>query len=417
MKVTLDPQDIPPLASIDDSDEKERRLWFDYLKSINDQRLQTNRSTGFTTYALLGVLAGLLYSFVPRIPDLCARPGALDASLISTVLSGDLIFFFSAVYFAFLAYCQGNEPARALPATKGRAMGFLLWVTTLIGSAFGGFHWWLALTVSLPNRFVKYSIAGIGTWWFVAMLGWLAVFDWSTRRSRALKIRPLMPHSFGAIFTDSKQMLGTAVFCFLQGLFSTTVLFTYLRKSKIRWLDSTATAAITLTVLAIVGILLLRGVQKTTSGGYESLQRDILLEKLSAKEIRARFIRDTLGGDVSAWLDELLSAAKSEDDRLRLVCVAVGKQLEEIKAINPSYQFERTSRASKAVAELEEPVREYRSRTDVLRRQLKQLIDANKAEQDQQALQQWLKDMRPKAEQAEDLLEFAERLLTELRQI
>jgi hypothetical protein len=71
----------------DDSPESfdERKLWFDYVKTLNERRLHSAQKSGLTAYGLLVLLGGLLYKFVPQVPLFLATP---DLPLVGVVTLG-----------------------------------------------------------------------------------------------------------------------------------------------------------------------------------------------------------------------------------------------------------------------------------------------------------------------------------------
>src|ERR1700758_1416379 len=96
----------------------ERKLWFDYIKTLNERQLQRSQRSGITTYVLLATLLALLYRFGPQLPQFLSEPGNTTTGVTTFVL---LAIVVSSALMAILAigmYCAGDSEFRAAPRSE-----------------------------------------------------------------------------------------------------------------------------------------------------------------------------------------------------------------------------------------------------------------------------------------------------------
>src|SRR5258706_9888938 len=95
------------LTESEGSDESsdERKLWFDYIKTLNERRLHSAQRSGLTAYGMLVVLAGLLYKFFPEVPHFVATPGIMRVSMITLGLELAVVGWYAATFGSFFLYC------------------------------------------------------------------------------------------------------------------------------------------------------------------------------------------------------------------------------------------------------------------------------------------------------------------------
>jgi hypothetical protein len=98
-----DPMSMPDGASRP-GDYDERKLWFEFLKTVNDRHLQSAQRSGITSYVLVATILGLLYKFGPKFPSFYHGAGNLRSCGILFVLLGiglsSLLFILASVMIA-----------------------------------------------------------------------------------------------------------------------------------------------------------------------------------------------------------------------------------------------------------------------------------------------------------------------------
>ncbi len=332
-----------PTVNIDATTIDERKLWLEYLKSLNQRRLQSAQRSGLTSYALLATLAGLLYKFTPSVPKFLAAHDKLHASFVIFVLEADALIFFLSFLGSLLQYCTIEWERRAIPETKKR-IGFI--ASGVVYSsilALASFQAWVGSRLDFPNRFVKWSVIIIAALLVAQVLVPGIQETQKIRRARKHKIPA--PRFTSTPLVPGSSALAASILLIGLSILTVAALIVFMMKLAIDWVVPLTAASVSLSCLIICEVLFLRTLVRMGEGTYDTLERDILLDRLGVEEIRARFIRLTLGPDVATWLDELLNGLKSSHEALSVQFEASRRSIQEISAINSQYTIERSSRA------------------------------------------------------------------------
>src|SRR5260370_6657108 len=174
------------------NDSGERKLWLDYLKGLNDRRLQSARNSGLTNYALVALLGAALFWSIQRLPWLLSIPGAVHASMVSFVFAANAVLYCLLSYILLLYYCVGEIENRVRPEPQRRIQNTLLGITSLARMAFTLFQLWAGIRLMFPSRFTKWSVLGFGLWWALNIAYSIAKGAKTLRR--ALKSKIALPH-------------------------------------------------------------------------------------------------------------------------------------------------------------------------------------------------------------------------------
>ena len=220
-----------------------------------------------------------------------------------------------------------------------------------------------------------------------------------------------------SLFAPNWESLFALGFSLLIAILSLASLLIYLRRLQTDWTVPLGAASVFLTGFVICGALFNRVLNMASAGTYEALERDILLDQLDAKEIRARFIRHTLGPETSAWLDELLSSLKVEDDRMAKLCESARKRLEEANSIDLQYPAERKSRAKKILDELTSGIRGHKAQLENVQFQMEVFFQSHKTQREREALERWTSDLKVRTEDAKKIIQSARELLAQTNQL
>jgi len=82
-------------GTVMDDPAKERQIWLDYLGKVNDRALQRQRASGFTNWAIAGVVLALAYQGLNGIPALTTNPSSTPVHVVAlaTILNLPLLGF------------------------------------------------------------------------------------------------------------------------------------------------------------------------------------------------------------------------------------------------------------------------------------------------------------------------------------
>src|SRR5712691_3870501 len=138
------------------NDIDERKLWFDYIKTLNERQLHNSQRTGITTYVLVATLLGLVYRFGPQAPQFLIDYDKASVSATFFVFEAILFISVARIVIWLLAYCRGASEFRALTASHHAASRVVLGILTVIAIAFA----YLAIRVARSNP----SLSSFGKW-------------------------------------------------------------------------------------------------------------------------------------------------------------------------------------------------------------------------------------------------------------
>ena len=77
-----------------DSEKKINELWFEYIIKLNDRILKKHRYSGFTTWAICGLLCFLFYRILDQIPAII---NSKEIQFLTIVTTTNLINIFKAL--------------------------------------------------------------------------------------------------------------------------------------------------------------------------------------------------------------------------------------------------------------------------------------------------------------------------------
>jgi hypothetical protein len=315
-----------PILDPPASDESERRLWFDYLGRINDRQVRSRGSSGATSWALLGVLIAILYKTIPNISDLLSRPEDIKSTFVLSLLESDTILFFLIAYVALLSFYMGVVQTRVHTEQEVRLQWISHFVILTIQLTMAVGHFAAARRVVLGASHLKWFMASIGIMWSANFLSLARGFTGKLRRARRLKIAA--PWFKGAKVDPKQGSLILLGFCVTVATISSFGFFWYvliLRRSGADILFPFAASGYAIVILGILGALANKGIAIIATTSYDTLEREIVLERLSPAEIRTRFINQLIGLPAVDWLKDQTSA-------LRVVVVAGRETVDSVAA-------------------------------------------------------------------------------------
>jgi hypothetical protein len=338
------PVEVP---NLDAAEQFKRKLWLDYLSKINDRELQQNHLSGVTDWVLAGVLTAIAYRGVPLVPSLLRVPGLTHATAVMFTLEVNLLLFtmFAIVELLF-AKGSGEQP-RILPKERRPPLGRV----SLIGIVLAVCSFLLARDSSQP-LYIHYSAtAAAGFWMLLSIV--LAV---------ASPIQRYLKRKTGAelpIYTGMKTggtrvgvtimvavWVGALMFCY--ALIRHIV---YLQTLDSDWVTPLSTATQILVAMVIILTLYSRMALQTKRAGFLELERDVVLENLSADEIGQRFTAELVGSSMPEWIRLTAHKFKRCGERLTELTRDLQKSAEEIDSISPDFRHERAARADKSLTD------------------------------------------------------------------
>jgi hypothetical protein len=371
------------------SDEREqKRLWLDYIKTLNERRLQSAQRSGFTTYLVLAALAGVAYRFIPKLPSFLEIPGSVRSASTFLMLETDILFFAAGVLAMIATYCNQGMETRVIPEHRRRVTQFAVIILIFLVAVIAAGHLLVVWRLAPSSPWVRRGLITLCVFWFANLLAvtWKEIRmirkSVANRvpipRFSALEIEPTLFHSF----------LGIAMFG-LPGTVAGFSLVLYARSFSADWSLPWKAASTSLAFIGLAFYLLNRFALSIGQDSYFELERDVLLKDLSVEDIRTTFLRQFVGLDAAQWLDGLLSELKASNEDSKHSIELGRKQLSEIRGIDVTYLAERVSRAGKLVGERKIQNKKEKLQTGQLRFRLQLFFEIHLGPREREARAQW----------------------------
>lgn len=396
------------------SDKEDKKIWFDYIKTLNERRLQSAQRSGFSSYLLLVALAGIAYRFVPRLPSFMKTPGGVKEAAAFFLLETDFLYFALLVLATLTAYCAEGTENRIIPEHRRRVAQIFIAVAIVFVATLAVGHILVVWRFSPSNLWVRRGLTLFGFYWIlnIFVVVWKEVSK--IRKSLANKIP--IPRFTALQFEPTLlfSSVSTAIFGLLGGI-SGASLILYSRSLSPDWTQPWKAASVTLGFFVLSLYILNRWGLSIGEDNYLGLERDIILQDLSVDEIRTRFVEQLIGQDASQWLDGLLAELKASNESLEKFHGTARRQLQEIQGINPTYSAERLSRATKLVDELQKQTAKHKLQFGQFRFRLELFFDTYLGPKERQALSLWKREFSKTADDCLRIIEDGGKLVSEIR--
>jgi hypothetical protein len=353
--------EMPPEKPHPPAYDAERKIWFDYVVKLNDRSLQQTKVSGATTWGLLGVAVVILYKTVPLLPRLFSLPGILSSTSAMVLLETDAVLHLGAAFFYLLYYSIGGTEKRLLPRTAQRPRNIIFVASVVLMTALSFLHFLVSYKVSWAPS-VRRCLFGFGIVW-VANVG-VAIGKRIKTAQKARKQKVPVPAFTGfELGADFGALLMAAV-VFVAGIVPFCFLFMFLRRlnqASADWVTPLSLASHFVVLCGVLLVLFARAISHAPRAAYEALERAIVIENLSADEIRFRFVDQVLGPRAADWLRNLMKPIQEAEDQLAAMTESAKRGMAEIEAIDSQFPLERKGRAKKLSDGLHAALEEHKS--------------------------------------------------------
>ena len=377
-------QMVDPAPRPNDNDE--RRLWFDYVRTLNERQLSASQRSGVTTYVLLGTLVALLYRFGPQLPQFAAEPDQVRASLVLFVLLVVELTSFLIMIIVIGEYCAGDDEFRATPKTREALISGFYGAVAVVGVAFISLE--VRIAVSSTDHFRRYVLLAHAFWLLLCVAFPIVRYRQFAKKAKGLS-NPLP--RFNLFRQPPQANLVSAVLPLIWSVLGAICLGRYLETFSDYGIRPFKAAGIGLITISILVYLLLRFLADASQQKYFGLERDIVLNRMTPAEIRERYLRDLSGPDMAQWLDDALATLEARENHLQREYEAAQGKLREITSINSEYRAERKERAKSAASNLRKAIDDCISHYQVLTFQTEIFVGSYKTPEENEALKQRLK--------------------------
>jgi hypothetical protein len=351
--------------------EAERQMWVDYIGKLNDRALQRERASGFTTWAIVGVIALLVIHIISRLNVLTASSEALAIHILATTVALDLTLF-GMLAFESSHYSHQLSPEIRLKSKLHRSswplfdlLLCLAWlfivVLNLISATYAaryGLHVW------------SFWLSGI----FLAFLGLVyvcrAVLSYRKKRKQGADLPDL---AYSAMKDSIWTILQLVMFAFFV-IALVPAVEAIPRLTKPPHLDTLMWSLAVAASFYLGRLLLIRSAGASHDRFLERLERRIILHQLSAEEIRSEFCKEYLGETVRDWLTTVENETKTHYEQCQIAISDMETKIVELEGIDPNMRYEVLGRREEICSGLQDSFEKYMDHLDKTGNQMQHLM-------------------------------------------
>ncbi len=358
-------------------DSSRLEVWFAYIGRLNDRALNRQRASGFTTWAVAGVVAILFVKALAHLPTITTNREAAFAHLMAVTGSVNLLFFGGMLL--MLLSCMGtvSTEARLKSRLDRSSMPIVFSVLWVLFLTFGVAN--ISMALIAPIQLYRWPFWVLGVFFALNVLGYPASRIRSLVKHRK-HFRDLQDLSTPPFITSAKHRIAFCAVTLLLAVLG--VCIAAVPAVQALPLITTSSHVDTLTwSMCVAGVIFL-GVFlcfRIAAHRYDiflgQLERRIILESLAPDVIRTEFVREFIGEDVREWLAGAEANLKRLHDDFVQAASKAEEQFAELAKINRNMHFEITGRKKVICQELQTVVERYIEYAEKLQQQIEHLSD------------------------------------------
>jgi|GEM_PF-3949580 len=331
-----------------------------YISKLNDRNLNRQQASGFTIWAILGILAFLVLDLSEKIPSVYY---SIELKFYSIIILAMITDFLPLVFFIYSILILnstifGKRRFSSTVESKSEMLTlipfcFVLIVFSIINLEAAS----LVTTLNIsPWVFQVFAL-------YFGINGISPIIKKAYQFRKSLKAKTYYPEI--SWFSIKTRTIFSIVFT-IMAIISSFLLYLIIRDITIS-LEAAEISLIIKTDIEILAILILilflfNVINSSNRFDWlENLEREIYIDDLSEIEIKEKLEREYIGYDIFKWLskrEEILNKKVNEI----LTLLEDGKQkLDEIEKIDPKYQFEIVGKTDEIFTKLKRKSDEYRS--------------------------------------------------------
>jgi hypothetical protein len=397
-------------------DDRQKKLWFDYVKTLNERHLQAAQRSGVTNYLLVTALAALLFRYLPHLSYFLQSPDYPKGAVIFFVLQTDFFAFVALALITVSLYCAQGIEHRVFPEHRRRVSQIILGVMLVLTTSLAVAHVSILWRISPASQWVRRGLILLATYWLLNT-GVVA-------GKEGIKIRKSLKHKvpiprFSAPLLEPTLLISLISGCIygLMALVPAACLILYVKTLSTDWIEPWKAASVSLGFCFLVLYMLNRAAFTVGQNSYLELERDIVLQNLEVEEIRTRFVNQLIGPDAAQWLDDVLAEFTASNEVRKKNHESSRKQLQEIRQIDVAYSAERKARMEKVLKESHEVLDKHSQQLDQFRFRTKLFFEGYLGPKERKALEKWKLKFFAATEDATQISKDADDLISEIRAI
>lgn len=354
--------------------------WYQFISKINDRNLSRQSSSGFTSWALLGVMSIIFYKLIDRLiliskmTDNYLPVFIVWVTIISTII---LICIFLLIIFSIKVnlYLTPRLTANLSKKTKPLAM-MSFFITSFLWLVFS------ILSLCLNEINITWPFIIISFFFFMFCSGIIFdVFDSIVLRiSFGRKHKDVPTLSSVPIFTGKdkyKQLTFILVLVILQIFSFLFMVIGLLENDKYLNLDCIK-GAIELNILLILFIILTdKIIVSLKHAVLEDIETQVFIDQLPPEEIKKNFTENILGESTKEWIIKIKAEINKKIDDLMEIYENIENEMKVINQINKDYKHEIQIRKNDLYKKLELNFLDYESYMNCALEYFRRLLKQN----------------------------------------
>lgn len=354
-----------------------KKEWIDYIARLNDRSISKRQATGFTNWAICGVIGILIFSLIDKLPVLLKIQTIATDFPVSLILIINCGIVLLSIYVAIFIRSNVSPDLRITPKLSKISRPILSIPIVFFCIIFSFLNFYVSSYANDYNISIwPFYVFGI----FLFLQGISPIITTINKHTKnKVKANELPDLTIHPIFLSKFKMIADVIFLLIATiLLVSLVILTYstFRNGNQIIFSPLLKSSIEITTILFLTFLLLN--RATISARYEyleSLERRILLENLDSKQIKYLFIQEIIGETLKEWVDKIKNELKPLHDNAINVLKNSETALKKLGEIDPEYEFEFKGRKDRICKEAEIAQKEY---LDLSKKYLAHLRHLNK---------------------------------------
>jgi len=284
--------------------------WLVYLDNLNNREISKQSSSGFTTWAFFGLIGFTLFKLLDSLPIIFmdTKNVFLSKLFITNILNFCIVLFF------FI-------PALLIPQVGKRKIYNKL--TMKVSFFVIGIIYFIFILGCLSNIYITVDLEYYGLsilpYRVFAIYEIIFLIGFSINRITAKKENKMPRMDLGYLYIKKRKNPFKYIFIFLCFVFSFFFLFSIYQMIQNDYiLDHLSVLQSIIYLSVFIGAIISfigNRISQIRNIWLEGLERKIMLQNLSEKEIVKEFIDKFVGKDITQWLKEIKDETKEITNR------------------------------------------------------------------------------------------------------
>lgn len=376
-----------------DDNYETSRMWFDYIGKLSDRSLNRQRASGFTTWAISGVIAVLVSKMMAGLPAITQNTHTAIRYLTAFSCVANTLVFGLALLMILASMDSPSGEIRLESkldrTSKPLVLVVLCTAFVILGAAnlavaqfgFGGLHrwpFWVLGTILLLNA-MSYPVSRLRTF---------------LKHSKHYCDLPELSGLINAHNKMQKLFIAACLFVITLclAISAVPVIQGVSRINSAAHLDTLRWAFYATCTIGLLVFISIRLACSSYDRFLTVLERRIIVENLSPDAIRSAFVREYLGEDMREWFLCAEKHLKELYDAFECAARTAENGFEEVRKLDQKLKYEIEGRRKAICDSLTTTFLAYAEYANKLSDQVKHLVSQRATVKDTDLLERILDD-------------------------